>query len=66
MLFLHIATSILALVIGLLTLTTKFRGKNISCHRIFGRIYMIGIILGGISGLYLSFYAMGGLISSIK
>ncbi|MGN7198507.1 DUF2306 domain-containing protein, partial [Bacillus mycoides] len=62
MLFIHITTSIVALIIGPFTLSTKFRGKNINRHRIFGRIYMVGILLGGVSGLYLSFYAMGGLV----
>lgn len=65
MLFIHITTSIVALVIGPFTLSTKFRGKNINRHRIVGRIYMIGILLGGVSGLYLSFYAMGGLVAKL-
>ena len=59
MLFTHITTSIVALVIGPFTLSTKFREKNINRHRIAGRIYMVGILLGGLSGLYLSFYATG-------
>ncbi|CAM4224518.1 hypothetical protein CN556_12345 [Bacillus wiedmannii] len=65
MLFIHITTSIVALVIGPFTLSTKFRGKNINRHRIVGRIYMAGILLGGVSGLYLSFYAMGGLVAKL-
>jgi len=32
MLFIHITTSIVALVIGPFTLSTKFRGKNINLH----------------------------------
>lgn len=62
MLFIHAATSVVALVIGPFTLSTKFREKNISRHRMLGKIYMIGILLGGVSGLYLSFYATGGLV----
>ena len=65
MLFIHITTSIVALVIGPFTLSTKFRGKNINRHRIVGRIYMVGILLGGVSGLYLSFYATGGLVAKL-
>lgn len=59
MLFIHITTSIVALVIGPFTLSTKFRERNINRHRIAGRIYMVGILLGGISGLYLSFMLQG-------
>ncbi|AJG91205.1 DUF2306 domain-containing protein (plasmid) [Bacillus tropicus] len=65
MLFIHITISIVALVNGPFTLSTKFRGKNINRHRIVGKIYMIGILLGGVSGLYLSFYAMGGLVTKL-
>ncbi|MGE7920436.1 DUF2306 domain-containing protein [Viridibacillus sp. NPDC093762] len=60
MLFIHIATSVVALVIGPFTLSTNFRKKNIKLHRKIGKIYMIGILFGGISGLYLAFHATGG------
>lgn len=65
MLFIHITTSIVALVIGPFTLSTTFRERNINRHRIVGRIYMVGILLGGVSGLYLSFYATGGLVAKL-
>lgn len=65
MLFIHITTSIVALVIGPFTLSTKFRERNMNRHRIAGRIYMVGILLGGVSGLYLSFYATGGLVAKL-
>ena len=65
MLLTHITTSIVALVIGPFTLSTKFRERNINRHRIAGRIYMVGILLGGSSGLYLSFYATGGLVAKL-
>ncbi|MGE7935174.1 DUF2306 domain-containing protein [Viridibacillus arvi] len=60
MLFIHIATSVVVLVIGPFTLSTKYRKKNIKLHRRIGKIYLIGILLGGVSGLYLAFYATGG------
>lgn len=65
MLYIHIVFSIIALVIGPFTLFSKFREKNINRHRLFGKIYMIGILFGGVSGLYLAFYATGGLVSQL-
>ncbi|MGN5650436.1 DUF2306 domain-containing protein [Bacillus sp. Brlt_9] len=65
MLFVHITTSILALVIGPFSLSEKFREKNINRHRLIGRIYLVGILLGGISGLYLAFFATGGLVAKL-
>lgn len=65
MLYIHIVFSVVALVIGPFTLFSKFREKNINWHRILGKIYMIGILFGGVSGLYLAFYATGGLVSQL-
>ncbi|MBG9452549.1 membrane protein [Lysinibacillus sphaericus] len=63
MLFIHIVFSVIALVIGPFTLFSKYREKNINRHRILGKIYMIGILFGSVSGLYLAFFATGGLVS---
>ena len=65
MLYIHIIFGVLALVIGPFTLFTKFREKNIKLHRTMGRIYMIGILFGGISGIYLAFHATGGVLSQL-
>lgn len=65
MLFIHIFFGIVALVIGPITLFAKFREKNINRHKIIGRIYIIGIFFGSVSGLYLAFYATGGLVSQL-
>lgn len=65
MLYLHIVFGIVALVIGPFTLFSRFREKNIKRHRMMGKIYMLGILLGSVSGLYLAFYATGGLVSQL-
>lgn len=64
-LYLHIVSGIVALVIGPFTLFSKFREKNINRHRLLGKIYLIGILFGSVSGLYLAFYATGGLMSQL-
>lgn len=65
MLSVHVATSVVALVIGPFTLSTTFREKNINRHRRLGKAYMLGVLLGGLSGLYLAFYATGGLVGKL-
>lgn len=65
MLFIHIIFGVVTLVIGPFTLFAKFREKNINRHKIIGRIYIIGIFFAGVSGLFLAFYATGGLISQL-
>ena len=54
MLYIHIASSVLALGIGPFTLSTNFREKNVKRHKWLGKIYLIGILFGSISGLYLA------------
>lgn len=64
-LYVHITSSIMALGIGWLQFVGRIRVKSIRMHRMMGRIYSYGVLLGGISGFYLSFYADGGWISSL-
>lgn len=65
MLYAHIVFGIVALVIGPFTLFSRFREKNINRHRMMGKIYMLGIFLGSVSGLYLAYYATGGVVSQL-
>lgn len=62
-LFIHILFGIATLVIGPFTLLAKFREKNIQRHRLLGKAYLIGILFGGMAGLYLALYATGGLVA---
>lgn len=63
-LFVHAAASIAALAVGPFALSSKLRTRRIGLHRLLGRIYMAAIALGGITGLYLAFYATGGIVST--
>lgn len=64
MLYIHIATSIAAISTGWTQFIGKIRAKSIRVHRTIGRIYSYSVLLGGVTGAYLSFYATGGWISS--
>ena len=57
----HIAGAMLVIIIGpfqflLGSLTQSYR----RLHRWLGKTYMVGVLLGGIGGLYMSFFAYGG------
>jgi uncharacterized membrane protein len=58
---LHIAAAMVATAIGpfqfLPRITTK---RYVNLHRWLGRTYLLGILLGGLSGLYMAFLAYGG------
>ncbi|WP_175074126.1 DUF2306 domain-containing protein [Terribacillus sp. AE2B 122] len=65
MLSIHIATSIFALVLGPFLLLDSIRQKNKVLHKRMGYIYTAGVIGGGITGLYLAYYASGGTFAKI-
>ena len=65
MLYMHIVFSVMALGIGPFTLSSKFRENNRKRHRMLGKFYMLGILFGSVSGLYLALYATGGLVAQL-
>ncbi|MFP7478400.1 DUF2306 domain-containing protein [Terribacillus saccharophilus] len=63
MLRIHIITSIFALVLGPFLLLDRIRQKNKMIHKRMGYMYTAGVTGGGVSGLYLAYYATGGLVA---
>ena len=45
-------------------MSRQIRNKNQKLHKQLGKIYYIGILFGGLSGLYLGFEATGGVLST--
>ena len=59
--YMHIFGSAVALALGPLQFSSWLRVKHLSLHRATGRLYLgIGILLGGVAGLYMAFHAFGG------
>ena len=62
----HVFASIVALVLGPFQFSTRLRGKYTSLHRWLGRAYLgVGVLAGGLSGLYMSQYAFGGPVAKL-
>lgn len=60
----HIFASIIALVLGPFQFSTHLRQNNVALHRWMGRVYLtIGVLVGGLSGLYISQFAYGGTVA---
>jgi hypothetical protein len=63
--YLHVFASSTALLLGPWQFLTVFRTNYPQWHRQMGRLYLvIGVGIGGLSGLYMSAFAFGGLIST--
>jgi uncharacterized membrane protein len=62
----HVFASIFAIVLGPLQFSTRLRRSHLSIHRWIGRSYLvIGVLIGGLSGLYMATLAYGGTVPRV-
>lgn len=61
----HIFLGGLALLFGWTQFSKKWRTKRLKLHRLIGKIYLIAVLLSGISGLYIAFYASGSVYTKL-
>lgn len=64
-LYVHIITAIMALVIGPFQIFQRKSKPRGALHKQLGYVYVLSIALSGIVSIYLSFYATGGWISGL-
>jgi hypothetical protein len=63
--YVHITFGGLALLTGWSQFSTKLRAKYLRAHKLIGKVYLISVLLSGLAGLYIAFYATGGVISKL-
>lgn len=63
--YFHIFPSLIALVLGPFQFNEKFRNNKIHLHRLIGKIYLLSVLIGGLSGLYMAQFSFGGTISHL-
>ncbi len=61
----HILLGGVTLLSGWSQFIKKLRNNRINLHRHLGKIYVVAVLLSGIAGLYISFFATGGLVSQL-
>jgi uncharacterized membrane protein len=62
MFYTHIIFGGISLLVGWSQFSKKWRAKHIHRHRQIGKLYVFAVLLSGVSGLYIAYYATGGLI----
>lgn len=60
MLWMHAASSGIALTIGWLQFVKRLRRRKPNVHRAIGYLYAAMLVIGGVTGLYMAYYADGG------
>jgi uncharacterized membrane protein len=65
-LIMHIVGAMLAIIIGPFQFLPGIRkGRFLNIHRWLGRTYLLGVLFGGLGGLYMAQFAHGGIISRL-
>ena len=60
---LHFLAGGVVIIVGAFQFNAGFRSRHLHVHRMMGRVYVVGCLLGGSAGLYLAFYSTGGMVS---
>ena len=64
--YVHVFTAVVALLLGPWQFSARFRQRHRQWHRGMGRAYLgIGVLFGGLSGLYMSVFAFGGPVAKL-
>lgn len=61
----HISFGGLALLTGWSQFSKKIRTRNLQLHRNLGKIYVIAVLISGVCGVYIGFFATGGFIAAL-
>lgn len=62
----HIFASAVALALGPFQFSSRLRASRLQLHRWSGRGYLgVGVLFGGLAGLYMSLHAFGGIASQL-
>lgn len=61
----HIMLGGLALLIGWVQFSKKIRKTHLNWHRVIGKVYVVSAVISALCGLYVGFYATGGVISAV-
>lgn len=58
--YLHVGLGGLSLLSGWTQFSKRLRATNIALHRKLGTVYVLSVLISGIAGLYVAFFATGG------
>ena len=61
----HIVFGGLALMSGWSQFSKKIRAKNLKLHRNLGKFYVLTALVSGVCGVYIAFFATGGVITTL-
>lgn len=63
--YIHIIFGGIALLTGWTQFGKAFRNRNLNLHRKTGKVYVVSVVLSSLAGIYIGFFATGGIVSSL-
>jgi uncharacterized membrane protein len=63
--YVHITFGGIAMLIGWSQFSSHLRNRYLNIHRAAGKVYIIAVMLSSLAGLFIAFFADGGIISSL-
>jgi uncharacterized membrane protein len=63
--YIHITFGGIALLTGWTQFSKRLRDKYLNTHRTIGKIYVVSVMLSSVAGLFIAFFATGGIVSSL-
>ena len=61
--FAHLSASAVALAVGPFQFVDRWRARHLALHRWTGRMYLAGILIGGMAGFRLAIVSQGGVVA---
>jgi uncharacterized membrane protein len=58
----HLAGGLVAIVVGAFQVNSRLRARFLSAHRLFGRLYLVGVAVSAPAGFALALTSDGGLV----
>lgn len=62
---LHLGGGGVALAAGVFQLNSTLRSRRLDLHRVIGRVYVVSVLAGGVSGFRLALASQGGMIAHV-
>ncbi len=63
LLLVHVASAVIAMIAGSVSLVLGVRQSRMVIHRWAGRLYVVAVVISGLAGVPLSFTATGGILA---
>jgi hypothetical protein len=63
--YIHITFGGIAMLTGWTQFSKRLRNRYLNTHRTIGKIYVVSVMLSSLAGVFIAFFASGGIVSTL-